>query len=282
MIACSDDDDSAEECEEGCVTTADIGKDGGEVSSGDAAVKIPRGALANEIEVSVGEATELKAVAPKGYELVGPAIAFTPHGTKFAKDVTLTLPYESKATKLVVLRLDDEDDRTWEVVTGGAFKSGDATIAVKSFSVYAVAEGEAAKPPVDKDAGVTPPAEFDCQTICETAAAQKCKNESSLKECVKECSEGLALFSQICNKEFMAVMTCAQGAKWECDADGEAAPAGDACAEEAEALNACFEALVGPVEGDAGAGDAGAGDGGGIANSVAADSGLIPADAAAL
>src|SRR5688572_21140848 len=116
-----------------------IGSEGGTVSAGEASVEVPEGALTAPTEITVAT-VEVELDAPEGYALVGPAIAFTPHGLTFEEPVTLTLPYSSSADALAVLRLDDEDDDSWEVVEGGTFDDGAATLEVNHFSIYAVAE----------------------------------------------------------------------------------------------------------------------------------------------
>ncbi len=56
-----------------------IGTEGGTVTADDASVEIPEGALASPTAITVAE-SDVAVDAPAGYELVGPAIAFTPHG----------------------------------------------------------------------------------------------------------------------------------------------------------------------------------------------------------
>jgi hypothetical protein len=122
----------------------EIDSDGGTVSQGDASVEVPAGALESPTKIVVAE-SDVDVAPPDGYVLAGPAIAFTPHGLSFEEPVTLTLPYSSSADLLAVLRLDDEEDTSWEVVDGGSFTDGSATLEVSSFSIYAVAE-ESAEP----------------------------------------------------------------------------------------------------------------------------------------
>jgi hypothetical protein len=122
----------------------EIGADGGTVTQGNASVEIPEGALSEPIKIAVA-ASDVNVAPPDGYVLAGPPFAFTPHGTRFDAPVTLTLPYTSSSAALAVLRLDDEDDTSWEVVDGGTFAKGSATLDVTSFSIYAVAE-ESAEP----------------------------------------------------------------------------------------------------------------------------------------
>jgi hypothetical protein len=120
-----------------------IGSKGGTVTEGDASVEVPKGALSSPTKIGVA-VSKVTVAAPDGYELVGPAIAFTPHGLTFDVPVTLTLPYTSSSTELAVLRLEDEKDKSWEVIEGGTFAKGSATLEVTTFSIYAVAAVSAA------------------------------------------------------------------------------------------------------------------------------------------
>lgn len=136
MSSCSDDSSD----KTSTTPTTSIGKAGGTVSANDASVEIPAGALSAAIEIGVA-GSDVDVAPPDGYTLAGPAIAFTPHGTTFTKPVTLTLPYTSSSKLLTVLRLDDEQDTSWEEVAGGKFSGGSATLDVSGFSIYAVATG---------------------------------------------------------------------------------------------------------------------------------------------
>ena len=131
--------DSSEGTPAGSDPAGKIGPDGGTVTTGDASVEVPEGALTKVTLITVAE-SDVTVDAPEGYVLAGPAIAFTPHGLSFEEPVTLTLPYSSSAAALAVLRLDDEDDDSWEVIDGGSFSKGSATLDVSQFSIYAVAE----------------------------------------------------------------------------------------------------------------------------------------------
>lgn len=135
VVSCSD-NDSNPPAASGDATK--IGKDGGTVTAGKASVVVPEGALSSPVAIAVA-LSEVEVPAPSGYSLVGTPIAFTPHGTTFKKPVTLTLPYSSASDKLALLRLDDEDDESWELVDGGSYAKGLATVEVESFSIYAVA-----------------------------------------------------------------------------------------------------------------------------------------------
>jgi hypothetical protein len=115
-----------------------IGNDGGTVKGDKASVDVPEGALSDATKIGVA-ASDVDVAPPEGYTLVGTPIAFTPHGLSFEAPVTLTLPYSSSSDMLAVLRLEDEQDTTWDVVKGGTFADGSATVDVSTFSIYAVA-----------------------------------------------------------------------------------------------------------------------------------------------
>jgi hypothetical protein len=65
---------------------------------------------------------------------VAKPVVFTPHGLTFKVPVTLTIPYASASADLVVLRLDDERDTTWEVLPA-TFEGGKARVQTTRFSV---------------------------------------------------------------------------------------------------------------------------------------------------
>ena len=120
-----------------------IGNDGGAVKGDDASVDVPAGALSEATKIGVA-VSDVDVAPPEGYALVGTPIAFTPHGLSFDVPVTLTLPYSSSSNTLAVLRLEDEQDTTWDVVEGGTFADGSATVDVSTFSIYAVAAAASA------------------------------------------------------------------------------------------------------------------------------------------
>jgi hypothetical protein len=78
------------------------------------------------------------------------ATAFTPHRTTFAVPITLSLFYEApRGVALTVLRLDDENDTTWEFVPA-EFKDGVAFFQTTHFSIYSVTACD----PADDPAGL--------------------------------------------------------------------------------------------------------------------------------
>lgn len=135
VISCSE-SDSADPVPS--ASEATIGTSGGKVTEGKASVVVPAGALSTPVAIAVAP-SDVMVAAPDGYSFVGTPIAFTPHGTTFNSAVTLTLPYSSSSDKLAVLRLDDEDDESWELVDGASYAQSLATVEVTTFSIYAVA-----------------------------------------------------------------------------------------------------------------------------------------------
>ena len=120
-----------------------IGPSGGTVTDeSGASVSIPAGALSSEtpITVDVVEGSDLPKLAD-GVTAVGPFVELTPHGTQFTVSVTVTLPYISTSTSLSVISIEDENDATWEEITGSSFDDGTATVELDHFSFLTVAAG---------------------------------------------------------------------------------------------------------------------------------------------
>lgn len=123
-----------------------------------ASVYVPWGSLTNGsvtigIEALKGEPAEnLLNRIPDGLEPASDIYMFTPHGTKFDKEkpVRIYIPYEGMHDEgLSVLRLDDEQDKTWEIVGVGVGTSarafgvifsvvGDVHLEISHFSGYLV------------------------------------------------------------------------------------------------------------------------------------------------
>ncbi len=121
--------------------TGVIGREGGVVTGEQGVtVTIPAGALASETTIAaiVVEASGLPP-RPSGMTAAGPFVALTPHGTQFAVPVEVALPYASTGSSLSVLRIDDENDTTWEQLTGPSFENGTATVSLSRFSIVTVA-----------------------------------------------------------------------------------------------------------------------------------------------
>jgi hypothetical protein len=116
---------------------------GGEVVTQSGAVAVPKDALGGDTAIKISEvdASHVNAKQPAMMKSVSPATAFEPHDTVFAKSVALTVFYEAKSDhNLVVLRLDNEKDTTWERVPEATFDKGAATIQTKHFSIYTVSQ----------------------------------------------------------------------------------------------------------------------------------------------
>jgi hypothetical protein len=126
---------------------------GATLSSGTVTLKIPADALGEGTTIAVtpldaAERAKLPVPAIEtvfdGQGALTPATyAFTPHGAWFYEPVTVELHYSGDAD--AVLRLDDENDTTWESVSNVTFADGVASFEVTGFSIYAVIK----KPPCD-------------------------------------------------------------------------------------------------------------------------------------
>ena len=120
-----------------------VGAAGGTVvaEGGTAMVEIPPGALSSDTPILVEQIPAANlAPLPAEATLAGSVFAFTPHGTTFNVPATVELPYDPTfGGSLEVIRLDDENDTTWESLTGASFMDGTARLQVSRFSVMAVA-----------------------------------------------------------------------------------------------------------------------------------------------
>jgi hypothetical protein len=134
-------------CEEASslALTHTVGPEGATLSlPGGASLVIPPGALESDVTLGMAVVADLEAAgyaAPPAF-IDGPpavAVALTPHGTIFRTPVTLSLPYSVPATDLVIARLDDAEDTTWDAVGPVAVRDGLASVAISTFSTYALA-----------------------------------------------------------------------------------------------------------------------------------------------
>lgn len=115
-----------------------IGPKGGFVQhESGAKVEIPEGALKAEITVQIAEIPNPPPFKA-GREKAGKAFAFTPHGTQFEKEVTVTVPFESDEKAVHLTKLDDDQDVTWTQVDS-APKEKLLVGTSKSFSIYCAA-----------------------------------------------------------------------------------------------------------------------------------------------
>jgi hypothetical protein len=123
------------------VTT--IGEQGGEAAVDGATLVVPEGALSDDTQIGVerlsaSEAEEFLGLLDAGLSAVSAVYVFTPHGSQFDEPVTITLEYTGNLTSLAVMRLDDEDDRTWQAVAGTEFARGEASFETTRFSLLVV------------------------------------------------------------------------------------------------------------------------------------------------
>lgn len=119
------------------VTTQVTPQTGATLTVGDEArIDVNAGSVteAKSLQVAAVDADTLAAPVP---EVATQPYAFTPHRTTFEKPVTVTLRAATNAN--AVLRLDDENDSTWEVVDGVTFANGTATFQTNHFCIYITA-----------------------------------------------------------------------------------------------------------------------------------------------
>lgn len=123
------------------LTTTTVGRDGAVVTLGDASLVVPPGALLGEIEIGIEKLDPPPLPVLPGFRYVGDAFAFTPHGTQFVKPVIVKVPYAvAEEERLVLLRLDDESDMSWEVLEEGEFRDGVASHQTQHLSIYVAAQ----------------------------------------------------------------------------------------------------------------------------------------------
>jgi hypothetical protein len=136
LFGCSDDPTN-----EGPATGKTIDSAGGSVESGGASVVVPEGALEDAVEVAVEVLDDVATDLPEGTSLAGDTVAFLPHGTTFSSPVTLTIAHDGSATG--VMRLDDEDDTSWEAMSDVTVTANTVEVQTTSFSIYAAVAGAA-------------------------------------------------------------------------------------------------------------------------------------------
>jgi hypothetical protein len=121
--------------------SANLGNSGGQVVAQNGAVNVPEGALTGDTQVSVAQVQPQALMAPLSglLKAVAPPMAFTPHGTTFAMPVTLSLFFTQPATQdMAVVRLDNEQDTSWELVMDTKLDGQAAYVSTTHFSIYGV------------------------------------------------------------------------------------------------------------------------------------------------
>ena len=114
-----------------------IGAAGGTVASGDAKVVIPAGALTTNVDVAVAKTSAGAPALPSGVTSVGDTFAFTPHGTTFAKPVTITIPFDASkvpAGSTLVVYKTNAANTGWDVMHGATLSGNTISVNVTGFS----------------------------------------------------------------------------------------------------------------------------------------------------
>jgi hypothetical protein len=120
------------------VTVSVSAADGGEVKLGNASLKIPGGALSEDLEVTLDRQEPAKSL-PDQETLQGMTYDFGPNGTKFEKPVELTLPIAGTPSKdeIAVISWYDEASKTWKDLEA-TVKGGAITAEVMHFTLFVV------------------------------------------------------------------------------------------------------------------------------------------------
>lgn len=129
--SCSDDEPPS---------SAGIGPEGGTLVLPDGArIELPPGAVPDGVKV-VASLVNVKdaAAPPEGMRVSSKVYAFTPHGTRFAKPVTIQIPASSVENS--VFELDDDEDTSWEQTTSTRGDKGFHAITVEHISLFAELE----------------------------------------------------------------------------------------------------------------------------------------------
>lgn len=110
-----------------------VSSEGAVISSGDAKVVIPRGALTEPVEIVVEATDEGFGPIPNAEE--ERVLAFLPHGTQFLKPVTIQVPHEHGSSDALTL-LTSEPGQPWAKVEGATFTGAYAEADVMHFSFF--------------------------------------------------------------------------------------------------------------------------------------------------
>lgn len=125
---------------------------------------IPAGAVNEDVTITIENTRNPPVPLPANFIQVSDVISFLPHGTSFASDITLDIPfsYDGNRSQLHVLVLADASATEWTVEPQVSVERGAARVTTRSFSSRAVALCKGA---VSSNACVaTAPAAFTCST----------------------------------------------------------------------------------------------------------------------
>ncbi len=122
--------------------TVTIGAAGGTVNGpSGATVVIPAGALAKDTPIGIAQSDAGAPALPAGATTLGAMFAFTPHGTVFAKPVTMTVPFDPgkvPAGTTPVLLKTNAAMNGWDTVAGATVSGSVMTAQVTGFSLLIV------------------------------------------------------------------------------------------------------------------------------------------------
>jgi alpha-tubulin suppressor-like RCC1 family protein len=116
-----------------------IGPAGGEVSGPNGArVSIPPGALSAPAQIEITQSNQGATPLPAGFVAFGPTFAFTPHGTRFASPVTVTVPFDPAAVPVgaVPVLYKTGAQGAWERVDNATVNAGNVIAQVTGFSFF--------------------------------------------------------------------------------------------------------------------------------------------------
>src|SRR4051812_23653743 len=110
-----------------------VGEAGAIIVAGGAAITIPKGALAEPVEISV---QQVQTGYPEARGLASEQMfAFLPHGTQFLEPVTITIPHDHGDDQDLALYT-SEPNVAWSLVPGARFSSDYASAEVNHFSFF--------------------------------------------------------------------------------------------------------------------------------------------------
>lgn len=112
-----------------------VGADGGTITGENVSLTLQANSVSQDTVIYIYETTTgEEPTLPEGSTLVGTAWAFTPHGTTFSEPITIE--FEVPEGTNLVLRADDENDNTFEIVENYSITGTTATLETNTFSVY--------------------------------------------------------------------------------------------------------------------------------------------------
>jgi hypothetical protein len=134
-------------------SSSGVGPEGGTLRRDSVVMDIPAGAMSSPVQIEISQAFP-DASPPEGTSFVTPRWAIEPTEQQFSQPAQLELAHSNTvASEFQVVRLDSEDDTSWEVIAEGACADGWCRGDIHQLGIYAaVTSGplQAAQP----DAGV--------------------------------------------------------------------------------------------------------------------------------